>query len=78
MDSRGLLILSNDGVLAKAVIGPQSGLEKEYQVRVTGAVTGATGCGTARVVKPRRDGSYTRTPAGPDALTVSCPAASHC
>ncbi len=39
MDSRGLLILSDDGVLAKAVIGPESDLEKEYLVRVNGAVT---------------------------------------
>ena len=29
-DSRGLLILSEDGVLAKAVIGPESELDKEY------------------------------------------------
>lgn len=39
MDSRGLLILSEDGVLAKAVIGPTSNLEKEYLVRVAGEVT---------------------------------------
>jgi 23S rRNA pseudouridine2604 synthase len=39
MDSRGLLILSDDGVLAKAVIGPASELEKEYLVRVNGQVT---------------------------------------
>jgi 23S rRNA pseudouridine2604 synthase len=39
-DSRGLLILSDDGVLAKAVIGPQSELDKEYLVRVAGAVDG--------------------------------------
>ena len=39
MDSRGLLLLSEDGVLAKAIIGPQSDLEKEYLVRVTGRVT---------------------------------------
>ena len=39
MDSRGLLILSDDGVLAKAVIGPESDLEKEYLVLVTGVVT---------------------------------------
>jgi 23S rRNA pseudouridine2604 synthase len=39
-DSRGLLILSEDGVVAKAVIGPASGLEKEYRVRVRGQVTG--------------------------------------
>jgi 23S rRNA pseudouridine2604 synthase len=38
-DSRGLLILSEDGVVAKAVIGPDSGLEKEYRVAVTGAIT---------------------------------------
>jgi 23S rRNA pseudouridine2604 synthase len=39
MDSRGLLILSEDGVLAKAVIGPQSPIDKEYIVTVAGAVT---------------------------------------
>ena len=39
MDSRGLLILSEDGVVAKAVIGPASRLEKEYQVRVAGPLT---------------------------------------
>ena len=39
MDSRGLLLLSDDGVLAKAVIGPASELEKEYLVRVTGQIT---------------------------------------
>lgn len=40
MDSRGLLILSEDGVLAKAIIGPESDLEKEYLVRVSGQITG--------------------------------------
>jgi 23S rRNA pseudouridine2604 synthase len=40
MDSRGLLILSEDGVVAKAVIGPESELEKEYLVRVNGEITG--------------------------------------
>jgi 23S rRNA pseudouridine2604 synthase len=39
MDSRGLLLLSEDGVLAKAVIGPESRLDKEYLVRVTGALS---------------------------------------
>jgi 23S rRNA pseudouridine2604 synthase len=39
MDSRGLLLLSDDGVLAKAIIGPLSDLEKEYLVRVTGKIT---------------------------------------
>lgn len=38
MDSRGLLLLSEDGVLAKAIIGPESDLEKEYLVRVTGKI----------------------------------------
>lgn len=35
-DSRGLLLLSDDGVLAKALIGPDSALDKEYIVRVSG------------------------------------------
>ncbi len=39
MDSRGLLILSADGVLAKALVGPDSELDKEYLVRVAGDVT---------------------------------------
>jgi len=39
MDSRGLLILSEDGVLAKAIIGPESELDKEYLVRVNGQIT---------------------------------------
>jgi 23S rRNA pseudouridine2604 synthase len=39
MDSRGLLLLSEDGVLAKALIGPASTLDKEYLVQVTGQVT---------------------------------------
>lgn len=38
-DSRGLLLLSEDGVLAKAIIGPASTLEKEYLVGVSGLVT---------------------------------------
>ena len=40
-DSRGLLLLSEDGVLAKAVIGPESRLDKEYLVRVRGDITEA-------------------------------------
>lgn len=39
MDSRGLLLLSEDGVLAKAIIGPSSDLEKEYLVTVKGQIT---------------------------------------
>ena len=38
-DSRGLLLLSQDGVLAKAIIGPQHTLEKEYLVTVRGDIT---------------------------------------
>ena len=41
MESRGLLILSQDGVLAKALIGPASALEKEYRVFVMGEVSEA-------------------------------------
>lgn len=41
LDSRGLLLLSDDGVLAKALIGPESALDKEYLVRVRGEVTEA-------------------------------------
>lgn len=41
MESRGLLVLSEDGVLAKALIGPASILEKEYWVFVMGDVTPA-------------------------------------
>jgi len=41
-DSRGLLILSEDGVLAKAVIGPDSRLPKEYIVRIRGEVSQET------------------------------------
>ncbi|MGZ3273754.1 MAG: pseudouridine synthase [Caulobacteraceae bacterium] len=41
MESRGLLILSQDGVLAKALIGPASTLEKEYRVFVMGELTEA-------------------------------------
>lgn len=39
MDSRGLLILSDDGVLAKAIIGPASTIDKEYLVTVRGRIT---------------------------------------
>ena len=42
LDSRGLLLLSDDGVLAKALIGPDSQLDKEYEVRVSGRIDGAT------------------------------------
>lgn len=38
-DSRGLLLLSEDGVLAKAAIGEESKLDKEYLVGVRGEIT---------------------------------------
>ncbi|MFN7263307.1 MAG: pseudouridine synthase [Phenylobacterium sp.] len=38
-ESRGLLVLSSDGVVARAIISPASILKKEYQVRVAGALT---------------------------------------
>ncbi len=37
-DSRGLLLLSEDGVLAKAAIGEDSKLDKEYLVGVRGQI----------------------------------------
>ena len=40
-DSHGLLILSEDGVVAKAVIGPDSPMTKEYLVRVRGELNEA-------------------------------------
>lgn len=40
-DSRGLLIMSDDGRVAKGVIGPDADLEKEYIVRVRGKITGS-------------------------------------
>jgi 23S rRNA pseudouridine2604 synthase len=39
IDSKGLLILSQDGVLVKKIIGPESLIEKEYLVRVEGNVS---------------------------------------
>ena len=40
-DSRGLLIMSEDGVVAKSIIGPDADMEKEYIVRIRGSVTEA-------------------------------------
>lgn len=39
IESKGLLILSQDGRLAKSIIGPASCVEKEYLVRVEGEIT---------------------------------------
>lgn len=39
-ESRGLLVLSADGVLARRLIGPDSLVEKEYEVEVAGEISG--------------------------------------
>ncbi len=38
-DSSGLLILTQNGILARKIIGPHSDMEKEYQVKVSGHLT---------------------------------------
>lgn len=39
IDSKGLLVLTQDGVIAKQLIGENSHMEKEYLVRVEGVIT---------------------------------------
>lgn len=39
IDSKGLLVLTQDGVIAKKLIGQDSEIEKEYLVRVEGEIT---------------------------------------
>jgi len=39
IDSQGLLVLTQDGVIAKQLIGENSDVEKEYIVRVAGSLT---------------------------------------
>ena len=39
IDSRGLLVLTQNGVIARQLIGADSGIEKEYLVWVKGAIT---------------------------------------
>lgn len=41
IESKGLLVLSQDGVLIRQLIGPESQIEKEYLVYVEGNVTDA-------------------------------------
>lgn len=41
IDSQGLLVLTQDGRIAKRLIGPGSGVEKEYLVRVRGEASDA-------------------------------------
>ncbi len=39
IDSSGLLVLTQDGVVARTLIGPESRIEKEYHVGVEGHIT---------------------------------------
>lgn len=39
IDSKGLLVLTQDGALAKRIVGEESEVEKEYLVRVEGDIT---------------------------------------
>ncbi|HAU42454.1 MAG TPA: pseudouridylate synthase, partial [Gammaproteobacteria bacterium] len=39
IDSSGLLVLTQDGVVARTLIGPESRIEKEYHVGVDGNIT---------------------------------------
>ena len=39
INSKGLLVFSDDGVVIKQIIGPESGMEKEYLVRIAGTIT---------------------------------------
>lgn len=39
IDSKGLLVLTQDGTVAREIIGPDSTMEKEYLVRVEGRVS---------------------------------------
>lgn len=41
IDSHGLLVLTQDGRIAKTLIAPDSSIEKEYLVRVEGSITEA-------------------------------------
>ncbi len=38
-DTKGILIITNDGEFMNLMVGPKSGIEKEYLVRVKGIVT---------------------------------------
>jgi len=59
MDSEGLLILTNDGRFANAVMHPSNNKAKTYEVRVRGDVE----TGTARMRLPMEIDAYTIRPA---------------
>ena len=44
IDSKGLLVFTQDGVIAKLLIGEDSQIEKEYLVRISGEVNPETLC----------------------------------
>jgi 23S rRNA pseudouridine2605 synthase len=51
LDSEGLLLLTNDGALAQALLHPSHGCEREYRVEAWGEVTVETGRRLARGVE---------------------------
>ena len=53
IDSVGLLVLTQDGRVARQLIGEDSGMEKEYLVRVSYAVNGAERTADVQSVFPR-------------------------
>ena len=50
IDSQGLLVMTQDGVVAKTLIGQDSAVEKEYLVRVTGRLDDLTPLTDGRLV----------------------------
>jgi 23S rRNA pseudouridine2605 synthase len=51
LDSEGLLLLTNDGALAQALLHPSHGCEREYRVEAWGEVTAETARRLARGVE---------------------------
>jgi 23S rRNA pseudouridine2605 synthase len=51
LDSEGLLLLTNDGALAQALLHPSHGCEREYRVEAWGQVTAETARRLARGVE---------------------------
>ena len=75
LDSEGLLLLTNDGEVAQAMLHPSLGCEKEYRVTVRGRLSRATSRLLAKgteledgLIRPRRVGVF-RYDAGADAST---------
>ena len=53
-ETTGLLILTNDGMLANALIGPASTTEKEYEAHLAAQLTPARACKVRRGVRLER------------------------